>query len=82
MKRPSKFHRLKIVEQVIIVSLFSLIIPLIVTGIIVNNINRQALARELSKTAQMLAQTVDNNIYVSVRRKFLRDMTQEMWSTC
>ena len=63
MKRPSKLHRLKIVEQVIIVSLFSLIIPLIVTGIIVNNINRQALARELSKTAQMLAQTVDNNIY-------------------
>lgn len=58
-----KPHRLKIVEQVIIVSFFSLIIPLIVTGIIVNNINRQALARELSKTATVLAQTVDNNIY-------------------
>lgn len=63
MKRHILIHRLKIVEQVIVVSLFSLIIPLIVTGIIVNNINRQALARELSKTAQILAQTVDNNIY-------------------
>lgn len=58
-----KPHRLKIVEQVIVVTLFSLIIPLIVSGIIVNNINRQALARELGKTAQTLAETVDNNIY-------------------
>lgn len=58
-----KPHRLKIVEQVIVVTLFSLIIPLIVTGIIVNNINRQALARELGMTAKTLAQTVDENIY-------------------
>lgn len=63
MKKHSRIYRLKIVEQVIIVALFSLIIPLIVTGIIVNNINRQGLARELSKTAQVLAQTVDYNIY-------------------
>jgi len=63
MKKHSRIYRLKIVEQVIIVALFSLIIPLIVTGIIVNNINRQGLARELSKTAQILAQTVDYNIY-------------------
>lgn len=54
---------MKIVEQVIVVMLFSLIIPLIVTGIIVNNINRQSLARELGKTAQTLAETVDSNIY-------------------
>ena len=58
-----KPHRLKIVEQVIIVTLFSIIIPLIVTGIIVHNINRQALARELGKTAKSLAETVDENIY-------------------
>lgn len=50
-------------EQVIIVAFFSLVIPLIVTGIIVNNINRQALARELGNTAKILAQTVDENIY-------------------
>ncbi len=58
-----KIHRLKIVEQVIVVTLFSLIIPLIVTGIIVNNINRQALARELGTTTKTIAQTVDENIY-------------------
>lgn len=66
MKKRAKIfkpYRLKIVEQVIIVTLFSLIIPLIITGIIVNNINRQALARELGTTAKMLAQTVDENIY-------------------
>ena len=56
-------HRLKIVEQVIVVALFSIIIPLIVTGIIVNNINRQALTRELGKINQTLAETVDENIY-------------------
>ena len=44
--RVFRIHRLKIVEQVVVVAIFSLIIPLIVTGIIVNNINRQALARE------------------------------------
>ncbi|MCR5261253.1 MAG: HAMP domain-containing histidine kinase [Candidatus Gastranaerophilales bacterium] len=58
-----KPHRLKIVEQVIVVALFSIIIPLIVTGIIVNNINRQALTRELGKLNQNLAETVDENIY-------------------
>lgn len=58
-----KLQRLKIVEQVIIITFFSLIVPLIVTGIIVNNINRQALAKELTKTADMLAKTVDRNIY-------------------
>ena len=40
-----------------------MIIPLIVTGIIVNNINRQALARELRNTALIIAKNVDRNIY-------------------
>jgi len=58
-----RIHRLKIVEQVVVVAIFSLIIPLIVTGIIVNNINRQALARELRNTALIIAKNVDRNIY-------------------
>lgn len=58
-----RIHRLRIVEQVVVVAIFSLIIPLIVTGIIVNNINRQALARELRNTALIIAKNVDRNIY-------------------
>ena len=61
--RVFRIHRLKIVEQVVVVAIFSLIIPLIVTGIIVNNINRQALARELRNTALIIAKNVDRNIY-------------------
>lgn len=61
--RVFRIHRLRIVEQVVVVAIFSLIIPLIVTGIIVNNINRQALARELRNTALIIAKNVDRNIY-------------------
>ena len=61
--RVFRIHRLKIVEQVVVVAIFSLIIPLIVTGVIVNNINRQALARELRNTALIIAKNVDRNIY-------------------
>ncbi len=56
-------HRLKIVEQVVIVAIFSLIIPLIITGIIVNNANRQSLAKELRNVAILIAKNVDRNIY-------------------
>lgn len=56
-------HRLRIVEQVVVVAIFSLIIPLIITGIIVNNANRQSLAKELRNVAVLIAKNVDQNIY-------------------
>lgn len=58
-----KFKRLKIVEQIGIVTLFSVLIPMIIAALIVNNINQHAIRKELSYSAMMIAQTIDNNIY-------------------
>lgn len=57
-----KFQRLKIVEQIITVAIVSVIIPVIITAVVINNINRQAIRRELGNSAKILAATVDNNI--------------------
>lgn len=58
-----KFKRLKIVEQIGIVTLFSVLIPMIIAGLIVNNVNQHAIRKELTYSAMMIAQTIDNNIY-------------------
>lgn len=58
-----KFKRLKIVEQIGVVTLFSVLIPMIIAALIVNNINQHAIRKELSYSAMMIAQTIDNNIY-------------------
>ena len=58
-----KFKRLKIVEQIIIISLIGVLVPSIISGFIINNVSQQSLRRELGKSAQMLAKTVENNIF-------------------
>ncbi len=58
-----RFKRLKIVEQIAIVTLFSVITPMVIAGLIVNNINQHAIRKELGDSAVMIAQTIDNNIY-------------------
>ncbi len=63
MKIPMKKNKhLKIVEQIIIVILFSVLTPMIIAGLVVNNINQHAIRKELSYSAMMIAQTIDNNI--------------------
>lgn len=57
-----KIKRLKIVEQIIIVLLFAVITPMIIAAVIVNNINQHAIRNELSYSATMIAQTINNNI--------------------
>ena len=58
-----RFKRLKIVEQIAIVTLFSVVTPMIIAALIVNNVNQHAIRKELSNSAMMIAQTIDNNIY-------------------
>ena len=58
-----KFKRLKIVEQIITVAVVSVIIPVIITAVVINNINKQAIRRELGNSAKILAATVDNNLH-------------------
>ncbi len=57
-----KFKRLKIVEQIAIVSLIAVIAPMAIAGFVVNNINQHAIRRELSYSAQMIAENINNNI--------------------
>lgn len=57
-----KIKRFKIVEQIGIVTLFSVLAPMIIAGLIVNNINQHAIRKELNYSAQIIAQTIDNNI--------------------
>ena len=59
-----RFKHLKIVEQIAIVLVFSVVIPLFVIAIIINNINQQGIRKELrqqaSMTAEILAQRVNS----------------------
>jgi K+-sensing histidine kinase KdpD len=57
-------RRLKIAEQIIIVSFFAVLIPMTVTGFIVNNINQQSNREQLKSAAVMIANTVSEEIDV------------------
>lgn len=57
-----QIKRLKIIEQISIIVLLSVFIPMIVAGFIVNNINQHAIRAELGYSVQMIAQTIQDNI--------------------
>lgn len=57
-------RRLKIAEQIIIVSFFAVLIPMTVSGIIINNINQQSNRAQLREAAVMIANIVSEEIEV------------------
>ncbi|MCI1273116.1 MAG: HAMP domain-containing histidine kinase [Clostridiaceae bacterium] len=57
-----KLHRLKIVEQIAIVFFFAVLIPMSISGFIINNINQQAVRAQLRASAVMIANTVSDEI--------------------
>lgn len=57
-----QIKRLKIIEQISIIVLLSVFIPMIIAGLIVNNINQHSIRAELSYSVQMIAQTIQDNI--------------------
>ena len=57
-----KFKRLKIVEQIAIVFLFSVLIPMTISGIIINNINQQSVRHQLRENAVLIANMVSDEI--------------------
>ena len=57
-------RRLKIAEQIIIVIFFAVIIPMTVSGFIINNINQQSNRHQLRETAVMIADIVSEEIDV------------------
>ena len=54
--------RLKIVEQIIIVLLFSVIVPMLISWLIINNINQQAVRRELKNSAIITATAIKSSL--------------------
>ena len=61
----SKRH-LKIAEQIIIVIFFAVLIPMTVSGIIINNINQQSNRAQLRSAAMMIANIVSEEVDVFV----------------
>lgn len=58
------FKRLKIVEQIIIVVLFAVIIPMAISGFIINNINQQSMRSQLKESAVLISKVVSEEIDV------------------
>ena len=55
-------RRLKIAEQIIIVIFFAVLIPMTVTGFIINNINQQSNRAQLRYAATLIANIVAEEI--------------------
>ena len=57
------FHKhLKIVEQIIIVFVFAVIVPMTISGFIINNINQQSMRYQLRESAVLIANMVSDEI--------------------
>ena len=57
-----KLKRLKIVEQIGIVFFFAVLIPMCVSGFIINNINQQSMRYQLRESAVLIANMVSDEI--------------------
>lgn len=57
-----KYKRLKIIEQIVVVVCFAVIIPLTISGLIINNINQQAVRSKLRESAVLIASMVSDEI--------------------
>lgn len=57
-----KLHRLKIVEQIAIVFFFSVLIPMTISGIVINNINQHSVRNQLKENAVLIASMVSDEI--------------------
>ena len=57
-------RRLKIAEQIIIVIFFAVIIPMTISGFVINNINQQSNRAQLKDAAIMIANVVSEEIEV------------------
>lgn len=57
-----KLKRLKIVEQIGIVFFFAVLIPMCISGFIINNINQQSMRYQLRESAVLIANMVSDEI--------------------
>ena len=57
-----KFKRLKIVEQIAVVFFLAVLIPMTISGFIINNINQQTVRSQLREYAVLIANMVSDEI--------------------
>lgn len=57
-----KFQRLKIIEQIAIVFFFAVVIPMSISGFIINNINQQSVRHQLRESASLVAIMVSDEM--------------------
>lgn len=66
MKRLLKLKRLKIAEQILIVLFCAVIIPMAISGFIINNINQQSMRSQLRESAVLIAKVVSEEVDVFI----------------
>jgi len=64
MRKYFRFKRLKIAEQILVVLLGAVIIPMAISGFIINNINQQSIRSQLKDSAVLVTQIVSEEIDV------------------
>lgn len=64
MRRFIRFKRLKIAEQILVVLLGAVIIPMAISGFIINNINQQSIRSQLRDSAVLITKMVSEEIDV------------------
>lgn len=70
MKIP-KFRRLKIVEQIAIVTFLSVLIPMVISGIIINNISQHSLRAQLKESVVLIANMVSDEANYFIKQNKL-----------
>lgn len=66
MRRFVKIRRLKIIEQILIVLVCAVIIPMAISGFIINNINQQSVRSQLRDSAVLVSRMVSEEIDVFI----------------
>ena len=61
-----KLKRLKIFEQIIIITLIGVLLPSLFSFVIINNVSQHSIRRELGYSAQVMARIIENNIFAII----------------
>ena len=62
-----KLKRLKIIEQIAIVFFFAVVIPMAISGFVINNINQQSVRHQLRESAILVASMVSDEMDFLIR---------------
>src|SRR5574344_313741 len=58
MKHVIKARRLRIIEQILIVLFFAVLVPMVISGFIINNINQQSMRAQMRDSAVLISKMV------------------------